>query len=142
MMKERKIRISWRSVLLGTGMGLLTMLCSVAAAAALMAGGAVGMEHMGLFAAGILIGTGLAGCMTAQLGGGGALDGALTALGALVVLLGLNLLLNGGEMEGIAVTVTALAGGCGAGVLLRLGKGSRRKHRRKKNRYSAQIIRR
>lgn len=141
-MKERKIRISWRAVLLGTGVELLTMVCAAAAAAALMAGGAVSLEHMGLFAAGILVVTGMAGALTALLGGGGALDGALTAVGVLVVLLGLNLLLNGGEMEGVAVTALALAGGCGAGLLLRLGKGNGQRRRKRKIRYSAQRVRR
>ena len=141
-MKERGIRISWRAVLLGSGMGLLSMICAAAASAALMAGGAVGLDHMGLFAAGILVGSGMAGTMTALLGGGGALDGVLTALTVLVVLFGLNLLLNGGEMEGIAVTALALAGGCGAGLLLRMGKGSGRRRGKSKNRYSAQKARR
>ena len=56
-------------------------------------------------------------------------------LGGIVVLFGLNGVLCGGEMEGVAVTVLALAGGCGAAVLLRLGKGGGRKRRRRgKNR--------
>lgn len=141
-MKERGIRISWRAVLLGSGMGLLSMICAAVAAAALMAGGAVGLDRMGLFAAGILVGCGMVGTLTALLGGGGAVDGALTALAVLVVLFGLNLLLNGGEMEGVAVTALALAGGCGAGLLLRLGKGSGRRRGKRKNRYSAQKSRR
>ena len=141
-MKERKIRIRWRAVLLGTGMGLLTMICAAAGAAALLAGGAVGLDRMPLLAAGILVGTGMIGCLTALLGGGGVLEGALTALGALVVLIGLNALLIDGKMEGIAVTALALAGGCGAGLLLRLGKGSGPRRRRRKNRYFAQKVRR
>ena len=47
-MKERGIRISWRAVLLGSGMGLLSMICAAAAAAALMAGGVVGLDRIGL----------------------------------------------------------------------------------------------
>ena len=65
-----------------------------------------------------------------MLGGGGTVDAVLAALGELVVLFGLNGLLCGGEMEGVAVTALALTGGCGAAVLLRLGKGNGRKRRR------------
>ena len=136
-MKERKVRINWRAALLGTGVALLTMVCSAAAAAALMSGGAVGVDRMELFAAGILVGCGVIGYLTALLGGGGAVDGALTAVGVLVVLFLLNVLLNGGKVEGAAVTTLALAGGCGAGLLLRLGKGSKPHRRKKKNRYFA-----
>lgn len=136
-MKDGKIRINWRAVVLGIGVGLLTMICTAAGAAALLSGGAVGVEQMALLAGGILACTGLVGCLTALLGGGGALDGALTALGVLVVLFALNVLLNGGEVEGAAVTALALAGGCGAGVLLLVGKGSKPRRRKRKNRYFA-----
>jgi hypothetical protein len=95
-----------------------------------MARGIVETGSMGLFAAGILILSGLAGGMTALLGGGGAADAALAALGELVVLFGLNAVLSGGQMEGIGVAVLALTGGSGAAVLTRMGRGER--HRRKR----------
>ena len=69
------------------------------------------------------------------------MDGAVTALTELVVLFGLNGVLNGGRVEGAAVTALVLGGGCGAAMLLRLGKGSGRSRRRKKNRYYAQRVR-
>ncbi len=141
-MKERKVRLSWRAVVLGSGIGLLTMICTCAAGAALLAGGTVEMEQMGLLAATALILSGAAGCLTALLGGGGPVDGALTAAVELVVLFGLNGVLSGGQMEGVAVTALALGGGCGAAMLLRLGKGNGSRHRRKKNRYYAQKARR
>jgi len=137
-MKERKIRLSWRAAALGTGMGLLTMICVCAAGAALLVGGAVEPERMGLLAAAALILTGAAGGLTALLGGGGPMDCLVTVLGELVVLIGLNAVLNGGQMEGFAVTALALAGGCGASLLLRLGKGRGRPRRKRKNRYYAQ----
>lgn len=141
VMKERKVRLSWRAAALGAGIGLLTMICACAAGAALLAGGRVEVERMGLLAAAVLLLAGAAGCLTALLSGGGPLDGAVTALTELVVLFGLNGVLNGGRVEGAAVTALVLGGGCGAAMLLRLGKGSGRSRRRKKNRYYAQRVR-
>ena len=37
VMKERKVRLSWRAAALGAGIGLLTMICACAAGAALLA---------------------------------------------------------------------------------------------------------
>ena len=131
-MKDIKWSVSWRSVLLGAAVGMMTVVALTAAAAGLMSKGAVGVEKMGYFAAGILAAAGLLGGLTAMLGGGGPADAALTAVGELVVLMGLNALLCGGRMEGFAVTTLALAGGCGAAVLLGLGKGSGRRRRRRR----------
>ena len=134
-MKGSRISVRWQAALLGCGVGLLTAVCACAGAAGLMVRGAVGLETMGLWAAGITVGSGLLGSLAAMLGGGSTLDAALAALGELVVLFALNAVLCGGEMEGVAVTALALAGGCGAAVLLRLGKGGGRKRRRRsKNR--------
>ena len=133
-MKGMKVSVRWQAVLLGIGVGVVSVICACAAAAGLMAAGTAGPETMGLWAAAITVGSGLLGSLAAMLGGGGAMDAALAALGELVVLFGLNACLCGGEMEGAAVTVLALTGGCGAAVLLRVGKGSgrkRRRHRRK-----------
>lgn len=135
-MKGIKLAVRWRSVLLGTGIGVVTMVSACAGAAGLMARGAVEPNAMGLFAAGILVASGLAGGLAALLGGGSPADAALAALGELVVLFGLNAVLNGGKMEGIAVTSLALAGGSGAAVLLRLGKENDRKRRRRRRRKS------
>ena len=123
-------------LLLGCGVGIVTAVCATAGAAGLMVKGAVGLESMGLWAAGITVGAGLLGSLAAMLGGGGPLEGVLAALGELVVLFGLNGVLCGGEVEGAAVKILALAGGCGAAVLLRMGKrsGSRHRRRRSKNR--------
>ena len=131
-MKGMKLAVRWRSVLLGTGIGIVTMVSACAGAAGLMAGGTVGLESMGLFSAGILVVSGLVSGLAALLGGGGAADAVLAALGELVVLFGLNAVLNGGRVEGMAVTILALAGGSGAAILLRLGKGSGRKRRRRR----------
>lgn len=135
-MKAGKIRVRWRSVLLGTSVGVLILVCGSAAGAGLMAKGAAALEHLDLFAAGILALAALVGCLTALLGGGGAADCALTAVGELVVLLGLNGALNGWKMEGLPVTVLVLAGGCGGAMLLSMGRtgGTKPKRRRKKNR--------
>ena len=134
-MKGSRISVRWQAALMGCGVGLLAAVCASAGAAGLMVKGAVGLETMGLWAAGITVGSGLLGSLAAMLGGGSTLDAALAALGELVVLFGLNAVLCGGEMEGVAVKVLALAGGCGAAVLLRLGKGGGRKRRRRgKNR--------
>lgn len=135
-MRSGKLRVRWRSVLLGTGIGGLILVCGSAAAAGLMAKGAAPLELMDLFAAGILTLAALGGCVTALSGGGSPADGALAALGELVVLLALNAGLNGGKMEGIAVTILVLCGGCGGALLLSLGRSGSRKtsRRRRKNR--------
>lgn len=131
-MKGIKWSVNWRAVLLGAGIGIVTMVSACAGAAGLMAGGTVGLDSMGLFAAGILVLSGMAGGLAALLGGGGGADAALAALSELVVLFGLNAVLCGGHMEGIGVTVLALAGGSGAAVLLGHGKGSGRRRRRRR----------
>ena len=126
-MKNGKIRVRWRSVLLGTGMGTLILVCGTAA------GGVVDVAHMGLLAAGILVLAAVLGGMTALLGQGSGMDAALTGAGELVVLMVLNLALCDGKMEGIGVTILVLAGGCGAAALLRVGGGRRKpaRHRRR-----------
>lgn len=131
-MKGMSISVRWQAVLLGTGVGMVTAVCAGAAGAGLMVRGASDIQSMGLWAAGITVGSGLLGSLAAMLGGGRPMDAALAALGELVVLFGLNGLLNGGEMEGVAVTVLALTGGCGAAVLLRMGRGRGRRQRRRR----------
>lgn len=118
--------------MLGFGIGIVTMTSACAGAAGFMAGGTVGVESIGLFAAGILAVSGLVGGLGAMMSGGGAVDALLTALGELVVLLGLNLALCEGRMEGIGVTLLALTGGSGAAVLLRCSSGNGRRQRRKR----------
>lgn len=130
-MKGIRMTVQWRNVLLGVAVGVVVLICACAAAAGMMEKGIVEPQTMGLWSAGITVGMGLLGSLTALLGGGEAVDAALTVLGELVVLFGLNGVLNGGEMEGVAVTVLALAGGCGAAVLLHLGKGSGRRRLRR-----------
>lgn len=131
-MKGKIWSVRWQSVALGCGVGMVTAVCACAGAAGLMVKGAVGLQTMSLWAAGITVGAGLLGSLAAMLGGGGPLEGVLAALGELVVLFGLNAVLYDGEMEGVAVTALALAGGCGAAVLLRMGRGSGPKHRRRR----------
>lgn len=131
-MKNGKLRVRWRNVLLGTGMGGLILVCGCAAAAGLLSTGTLGMSHVDLLAAGILAAAALGGCLTAAPGGSPA-DAALTAVGMLVVLLALNAVLNGGKMEGMGVTALVLAGGCGAALLLGMNRsGGRKKSRRRR----------
>ena len=132
-MKRMIERIRWQAVLLGIGVGMVTVVCACAGAAGMMTKGIVGSQTMGLWAAGITVASGLVGSLATMLGGGKGLDAALTAVGELVVLFGLNGILCGGKMEGVAVTALALAGGCGAAVLLRMGKGNGRKRHRRRN---------
>ena len=135
-MKALKGTVRWQPVLLGTGVGMVTVICGCGAAAGLMVKGAAELETSALWAAGITVGSGLLGSLAALLAGGAAMEAALAALGELVVLFGLNAVLCGGKMEGVAVTTLALAGGCGAALLLHMGQGSGRKRRRtrRKNR--------
>ena len=154
-MKGMKMSIRWQAVLLGLGVGMLTVVCGCAAASALLVQGAVerdtmglwaaaaalrvrgavDLDTMGLWAAGITLGSGLLGSLAAMLGGGGGADALLATAGVLVVLFGLNGLLCGGQVEGAAVTALALGGGSGAAVLLRMGQGTghRKRRRRRKS---------
>ena len=130
-MKERKIGIHWRAALLGLGISVVVMTALTALGAGLMVRGIVSMEWMAYWAAGILVISSLVGGVAARLGGSAA-DSAVAAAGELVVLLGLNGVLCGGQMEGLAVTALALAGGSGAAMLLGVnrGRGRKRRHRR------------
>lgn len=131
-MKEFKPRVQWRAVLLGVGTAMVTVTAVTAVGAGLMVRGAVGAEWMEYWSAGILAASGLLGGFAALLGGGSALDAILAAVGELVVLAGLNGVLNGGEMEGFFVTALALGGGCGAALLLHADRGGRRRKRRRR----------
>lgn len=130
-MKERRLVIHWRAALLGLVIAMVTMAALTALGAGLMVRGLVGPEWMGYWAALILVTSALLGGLTARLGGTAA-DSAAAAAGELVVLLGLNGVLCGGQMEGLAVTALALAGGSGAAMLLGLNRGRGRKRRRRR----------
>ena len=130
-MKERKIGIHWRAALLGLGISVVVMTALTALGAWLMVRGIVSMEWMSYWAAGILVISSLVGGVAARLGGSAA-DSAVAAAGELVVLLGLNGVLCGGQMEGLAVTALALAGGSGAAMLLGVNRGRGRKRRRRR----------
>ena len=121
-MKERKIGIHWRAALLGLGISVVVMTALTALGAGLMVRGIVSMEWMAYWAAGILVISSLVGGVAARLGGSAA-DSAVAAAGELVVLLGLNGVLCGGQMEGLAVTALALAGGSGAAMLRGVNRG-------------------
>ena len=130
-MKEQRFTIRWRSALLGLGIAMVTMAALTALGAGLMVRGLVGPEWMGYWAALILVTSALVGGLAARLGGTAA-DSAVAAVGELVVLMGLNGVLSGGQMEGLAVTALALAGGSGAAMLLGLNRGRGRKRRRRR----------
>ena len=130
-MKERKIGIHWRAALLGLGISVVVMTALTALGAGLMVRGIVSMEWMSYWAAGILVISSLVGGVAARLGGSAA-DSAVAAAGELVVLLGLNGVLCGGQMEDLAVTALALAGGSGAAMLLGVNRGRGRKRRRRR----------
>ena len=131
-MKEGRRPIEWRAAALGGAAGMMTVVTLCAVVAGLMAKGAVGMESMGWWSVGILLGSGMVCALAARLGGGGEVEASLAAGGELVVLLALNGVLCGWKMEGIGVTVLALAGGCGAAMLLTVNRRGRRKARRRR----------
>ena len=131
-MKEGRRSIEWRAAALGGAAGVMTVVTLCAIGAGLMAKGAVGLDSMGWWSVGILLGSGMVCALAARLGGGGEAEGALAAGGELVVLLALNGVLCGWKMEGVGATMLALAGGCGAAILLGMNRGSRRKHRRRR----------
>ncbi len=131
-MKERTRSLNWRAAALGGAAGMMTVVTITAIGAGLMAKGAVGVDSMDWWAVGILLASGMVCALAARLGGGGEVEGALAAGGELVVLTALNGALCGWKMEGIGVTVLALAGGCGAAMLLTMNRGHRRKRRRRR----------
>ena len=130
-MKEGRLTIHWRAALLGLGISLVTMTALTALGAGLMVRGIVSVEWIAYWAAGVLVISALVGGVAARLGGT-AVDSAIAATGELVVLLGLNGVLCGGQMEGLAVTALALAGGSGAAMLLGVNRGRGRKRRRRR----------
>lgn len=125
-------KVNWRAALLGLASGMMAVVVLTAVGAGAMAKGVVDVGYLGYFAAVILVLSGLTGGLSAMVGGGGEADALIAAVGELVVLVGLNAVLNGGEMEGFVVTALAVTGGCGAAVLLRLNRGSGRRRRRRR----------
>lgn len=131
-MKDGRRPIEWRAAALGGAMGMMTVVTICAIGAGLMAKGAMGLESMGWWSVGILLGSGMVCALASRLGGGGEAEGMMAAGGELVVLLALNGVLWGWKMEGVGVTVLALAGGCGAAMLLCGNRRPRRKRRRRR----------
>ena len=131
-MKERTRNVNWRAAALGGSAGMMTVVTITAIGAGLMAKGAVGVDSMDWWTVGILLASGMVCALASRLGGGGEVEGALAAGGELVVLTILNGALCGWKMEGVSVTILALAGGCGAAMLLTMNRGYRRKRRRRR----------
>lgn len=131
-MKEGRRPIEWRAAVLGAATGMMMVVTLCAIGAGLMAKGAVGLDSMSWWAAGILLASGMVCALASRLGGGGEVEGAMAAGGELVVLLALNGVLCGWKMEGVAATLLALAGGCGAAILLTVNRRGRRKSRRRR----------
>lgn len=131
-MKEGRRPLQWRSAVLGGAAGMMTVVTVCAIGAGLMAKGVVRLDSMGWWSVGILLASGMVCTLAARLGGGGEVEGVLAAGGELVVLLALNGVLCGWKMEGVGVTILALAGGCGAAMLLGANRGNRRKRRRRR----------
>jgi hypothetical protein len=131
-MKSRTRNLNWRAAALGGAAGMMTVVTVTAIGAGIMVKGAVGLDSMSWWAAGILLLSGAVCALAARLGGGGEAEGALSAGGELVVLTALNGVLCGWKMEGVAVTVLALAGGYGAVMLLTVNRGHGRKRRRRR----------
>ena len=131
-MKDGRRPIEWRAAALGSAAGMMTVVTVTAIGAGLRAKGAVDMDVMGFWAAGILLASGMVCALASRLGGGGEVEGGLAAGGELVVLIALNGVLCGWKMEGVAVTILVLAGGCGATMLLTLNRGHGRKRRRRR----------
>ncbi len=117
-MKEVNIR----GVILGTGIGGVWMVVAAAAVAGGMSRGLLGLDGINYWAAVILVTTGAAAALGAMIGGGSRMDGVLAGAGEAVVLLGLNFVLNGGQMEGLPLSLLAIAGGCGGALLLSAGR--------------------
>ena len=131
-MKEGRRTIQWRAAALGGAAGMMMVVTVCAIGAGLMVKGVVGLRWMDWWSVGILLSGGMVCTLAARLGGGGEAEGAMAAVGVLVVLSALNGVLCDWKMEGIGVTVLVLAGGCGAAMLLGMNRGHR--HKRKRHR--------
>ena len=131
-MKEGRRPIEWRAAVLGAAAGMMTVVTLCAIGAGRMAKGSVGLDSMSWWAAGILLVSGMVCALASRLSGGGEVEGTMAAGGELVVLLALNGVLCGWKMEGIAVTLLALAGGSGAAMLMTVNRRGRRKSRRRR----------
>ena len=131
-MKERTRSLNWRAAALGGAAAMMTVVTITAIGAGLMAKGVVGVDSMEWWAVGILLASGMVCTLAVRLGGGGEVEGALAAGGELVVLTALNGALCGWKMEGIGVTMLAVAGGCGAAMLLTMNRRHRRQRRRRR----------
>jgi hypothetical protein len=131
-MKERTRSINWRAAALGGAAGMMTVVTITAIGAGLMAKGVVGLDSMSWWAVGIVLFSGMVCALAARLGGGGEVEGALAASGELVVLTALNGALCDWKMEGAGVTILALAGGCGAAMLLAMNRGHHKRRRRRR----------
>ncbi len=125
----RKLQPDWKRIGLGAGAGVLALLTMTALAAGAISRELTPLEGLRWWAVGALL---LAGAVAGRTGGT-VLDGALAGLGVAVVLLGLNVALFDGKMEGFAASALALFGGCGAALLWprRKGRASAGRRRRK-----------
>ena len=115
--------------------GTIVLLSLSAGAAWMVQRGWMARENMGLAAAAILLSSGFVGAVICGRGGG-LLMQALSGLGVMLVLMGLNLALFDGDLRGLVPCGIALWGGVGAGALTGcLGRKKRGHYYKPKSKY-------
>lgn len=135
MKKESSIQWSlpdWRRAAVGTGVSVLFLLGLTAGCAGLMAYQVLDLGWANLAAALILVISALMGALWVFGGGGGVPGVAVTGGAFLLVLLAINAGAFRGDLSGGFVTVLAVAGGCGAGMLIARKPAGRKRSRRKR----------
>ncbi len=135
VMGKGENRLDWRSIGLGTAVGLITMLTMSGVGAWLLERELVRMEWINYLAAVILLTASFAGAGAAGASVERWLRPVLTGTGLWLTLVLIHVLVFGGAMEGGAATAMIIMGGSGAAVLLgRGGKGRKKRSRRYRNR--------
>lgn len=115
----------WKRVVLGIGVGFLTMLVMTAASAWLIENEVIGRAHMGLLSVTALVLGGFLGAMCSGRGEGRFIRSASVAAGLIMVLLLVNLALFGGSWAGVLPGAAAVLGSAAAAALIRGEKRGR-----------------
>lgn len=130
--KIRMPAVAWRRVVIGTGVSTVMMLALSGCFAGLISGELVELSWVNYAAVLILIVASFLGAAAALGLSGGIGDGMMAGAGFLLVLFAINAVLFECELGGLLPALLAVAGGCGAAVLLLGGQGRKpRRHRRK-----------
>ena len=122
-MKRERVR----EILRGAAVALAAAVVLCAGGAALVSNEILGEEWMGYLSAGILTLSGFSGAMVCP----DLMEAALSGVGAWMLLTAAGACTNGFSVAGAGVTLLAILGGSGAGILLKLRQRASGRNRRK-----------